>query len=114
MPKSLDLHGDGKLDWFFDQWVYGTEIPRFANKLEIKDIGDGKYRISGEVSQSDVSPGFLTPLPLYVEFDKGDIARLGSIVLSGVATVPANSEIRLPKKPKRLIINAYRDILSRD
>ncbi|MFI5197232.1 MAG: M1 family metallopeptidase [Thermoanaerobaculia bacterium] len=111
---AMDLKKDGKLDWFFDQWVRGTEIPRFSNKLEIKDEGGGKYRITGEVSQSDVSPGFITLLPLYVEFDKGDLVRLGTLVMNGPVTVPANSEIRLPKKPKRLVINAYRDVLSRD
>jgi aminopeptidase N len=111
---AMNLKRDGKLDWFFDQWVYGTEIPRFSNKLEIKEEGDGKYRITGEVGQSEVSPGFLTPLPLYVEFDKGDIVRLGSVLLNGPVTVPANSELRLPKKPKRLLVNAFRDLLSRD
>ena len=111
---AMDLRKDGKLDWFFDQWVNGTEIPTFTNKLDIKDEGGGKYRITGEVSQSGVSPGFLTSLPLYVEFDKGDLVRLGTLLMNGVATVSANTEIRLPKKPKRLVINAYRDVLSRD
>jgi hypothetical protein len=111
---AMDLKKDGKLDWFFDQWVDGTEIPRFSNKLEIKDEGGGKYRITGEVSQGDVSPGFITLLPLYVEFDKGEFVRLGTVMMNGPAAVPANSEIRLPRKPKRLVINAHRDVLSRD
>ena len=114
MPKSLDLRGDGKLDWFFGQWVHGTEIPRFSNKLEIKDEGGGKYRITGEVGQSEVSPGFISLVPLYVEFDKGELVRLGTLRLNGPTSVPTNSEVRLPKKPKRLVLNAYRDVLSRD
>lgn len=30
MPKSMDLRGDGKLDWFFDEYVYGTEMPHYT------------------------------------------------------------------------------------
>jgi hypothetical protein len=29
MPKWMDLHHDGKLDWFFDEWVNGTELPHY-------------------------------------------------------------------------------------
>jgi len=111
---AMDVMKDGKLDWFFGQWVHGTEIPRFSNKLVIKDEGGGKYRITGEVGQSEVSPGFISLVPLYVEFDKGELVRLGTLRLNGPTSVPTNSEVRLPKKPKRLVLNAYRDVLSRD
>ena len=37
---EMDLSGDGTLNYFFDQWVYGTDIPRFESTLEVDDIGD--------------------------------------------------------------------------
>ena len=27
MTRDMNLAGDGKLDYFFNQWVYGTDIP---------------------------------------------------------------------------------------
>jgi hypothetical protein len=31
MMPSLNGAGNGKLDWFFEQWVYGTDIPRLTS-----------------------------------------------------------------------------------
>ena len=36
MPKSMDLRGDGKLDWFFDEYVYGTELPHYTVSSELR------------------------------------------------------------------------------
>jgi len=30
----MDLDGNGKLDWFFDEYVYGTEIPHYTISSE--------------------------------------------------------------------------------
>src|SRR5438067_6585769 len=27
MTKQMDLQQNGRLDWFFAEWVYGTEVP---------------------------------------------------------------------------------------
>jgi Peptidase family M1 domain len=29
MTKAMDLAGNGRLDWFFDEWVYGMQVPRY-------------------------------------------------------------------------------------
>jgi hypothetical protein len=29
MTKAMDMQGNHRLDWFFDKWVYGTQIPRY-------------------------------------------------------------------------------------
>ena len=41
MTRDMNLAGDGKLDYFFNQWVYGTDIPALTSKLEATDIGGG-------------------------------------------------------------------------
>ena len=36
MPKSMDLRGDGKLDWFFNEYVYGTELPHYSMTTDFR------------------------------------------------------------------------------
>lgn len=114
MTPEMDLGRDGTLGWFFRQWVDGTDMPRYAHTLSVADIGGGKYRISGEITQSDVPNDFLGYVPLYVEFDGGNVARLGAVTLTGSSSLPVNAEIALPRAPKRIVPNAMQDVLTRD
>lgn len=114
MTPGMDVRHDGSMAWFFDQWVRGVEIPRLVCRVDVKDAGEGRYALTGEISQSGVSEGFRTPVSLYAEFEKGEIARIGGMLLTGTATLPVSAEVRLPKKPRRVVLNAFRDVLSRD
>lgn len=112
-PASLRITRDGRLDWFFGQWVHGTAIPKLTSKLEFRSTGDGKYKVTGSITQSDVPEHFATVMPIYVHFDKTNQARVGTTVLVGSTTKPVDFEIALPKKPQRFSINAMHDVLSR-
>jgi Peptidase family M1 domain len=114
MNVNMDLAGDHKMDWFFRQWLDGTEIPRYAAKIDIRAAGNDEYAVSGTVSQSDVSPGFRGFLPLYVEFGKEKRMRLAVVHLTGPESVPIDTKIHLPAKPERVVANAMHDVLARD
>jgi hypothetical protein len=114
MTPMMDRAGDGKMDWFFRQWVQGTEIPRYVTKVAVSDAGGGQYKLSGSVSQEGVSKDFLGFLPLYLEFDKGKVARLAVVSLAGNQSVPIDTTLKLPERPKRVIANAMHDVLTRD
>jgi len=111
---AMNAAGDGKMDWFFKQWVYGTEIPRYKSKLDIAKQGEGQYKLTGSISQEGVSDSFRGLVSIYADFGKGDIARLGGVSLAGNATKPLDVSIRLSKEPKRVLLNAYHDVLWRD
>jgi hypothetical protein len=112
-PQSMRLTEDGKLDWFFNQWVYGTSIPRYETKLSVTDIGGGKYRIAGTIAQSMVEDDFVGVVPIYVNFDKGAMARLASAPIAGNNTREISFEVALPRVPKSVTINNNHDILAR-
>jgi aminopeptidase N len=114
MNPNMDLAGDHKMDWFFRQWVDGTEIPRYAVQIDVRAAGKDEYAISGTVSQSDVSPGFRGFLPLYVVLGKGKLMRLAVVHLTGPESVPIDTKLRLPAKPERVVANAMHDVLARD
>lgn len=109
---NLKIAKDGRVDWFFEQWVNGTTIPRLAAKLDAVETSGGKYKISGAITQSEATDNFAVLVPIYITFDKG-IVKLGETVLVGNMTKPIDVELALPKKPKAVTINALHDVLSR-
>ncbi len=114
MVPELNATSNGKMDWFFDQWVYGTEIPRYDVNLNITKAGKGKFRIEGSVSQSGVSDSFLAMVPLYLDLGKGQLARIAKAPFKGTTTQQLELTVELPRKPKRALVNAHHEVLSRD
>lgn len=106
ITKDMDLTRDGKMDWFFDEWVYGTEIPSYQFQYQI--AADGS--ISGRITQSGVSDKFIMRVPIYLDFGKG-WAKLGSAILAGNTSVDL-PRVPLPPGAKRASICALNDILT--
>jgi len=113
MTPEMDVAGNRKMDWFFDEWVRGTEVPRYKSDLAVKKEGD-KYRISGKVAQTGVSARFASLVPVDLDFGKGKTARLGTVRVVGSSTVPVDLLIALPKEPKRAVANLHGEVLARD
>jgi hypothetical protein len=114
MVPALNATRDGKMDWFFNQWVHGTEVPRFVSDLKVEKLAGGEYRIHGQVTQQGVGKDFRTLVPLSVEFGKNDVHRIGMIGMTGEATIPIDTKLKLPKAPKRAVVNALGEVLARD
>jgi hypothetical protein len=108
LPRQMDLSGDGKLTWFFKEWVYGTAIPRYKFDYKVESQADGKWLLTGAVTQSEVPKDFGMLVPLYGDFD-GVLARLGAVRMIGEST--SNIKVLLPKKPTRVAINLFHDVL---
>jgi len=109
MRPSMDLSGDHTINWFFRQWVYGTAIPRYKFDYTLTPDADGKTVLKASLTQSEVPQDFVMAVPVYVDFD-GKLARIGSVRMTGNNTND-KLQVTLPKKPKRVLINAYHDVL---
>lgn len=107
--KDMDLDGNGKMDWFFRQWVYGHQIPEY--KLDYKlEPGEGNQTVlKFKVTQSGVDDTFKMRVPIYLDFD-GRLTRLGSVAIIGNSSTQEYS-VALPAKPKRVAICSYEDVL---
>jgi hypothetical protein len=114
VARHVDPKVFGDMRWFFDQWVYGTEVPKLAQKLNAKEMGDGVYRISGELTQTGVSASFRSWVPVFVELEKGTFYRLGQVALRGEQTFPVDFQVRLPKAPLSVEANVFHNLLTRD
>jgi hypothetical protein len=110
MPKDMDFGHNGKLDWFFDEWVYGTQVPRYKFEYQTQAAENGKVKLHMTLTQSEVDSQFVMLVPIYVDFGKG-MARLGQIPIIGSTT--RNIDTVLPAQPKKVAMNAYKEILER-
>jgi hypothetical protein len=106
MTKEMDIDKNGTMNWFFDQWVYGTEVP--AYKFEYSVSKDGM--LNGKITQSGVSDNFVMLVPIYVDMGKG-WAKLGSATMVGNRTFDIK-DLKLPVVPKRMSICAMNDVLA--
>ena len=113
LTRDMNLGSDGTLDYFFKQWVYGTDIPTLTSALEATDTGGGKFRITGTISQAGVPADFRTRVPIYLDYGNDKTGKLGSLAITGATTTKVNVEVALPQKPRRVFINGYHDVLSR-
>ncbi|MBA3322646.1 MAG: carboxypeptidase regulatory-like domain-containing protein [Pyrinomonadaceae bacterium] len=105
MTPEMDIDGNRRMDWFFDEWVYGTEVPSY--KFEYQINGNA---FSGRITQSGVSDQFRMRVPLYLDFGKG-WTRLGSATLVGNSSLDIPS-VQLPQAPKRAALAALHDVLA--
>ena len=105
MTAKMDVDKNKKMDWFFDQWVYGTEVP--AYKLEYSLNGT---TLNAKITQSEVSDNFVMSVPVYVDFGKGWIP-LGAATIVGNNSIDLGN-INLPQAPKRVAICALNDVLA--
>jgi hypothetical protein len=109
MPSNMNLGDNGRMDWYFDQWVYGTEIPSYRFDYQLGSAG-GQTVLNGRITQSGVSNSFRMKVPVYVDFGKG-WERFGSATIMGDKPVDLTN-IPLPQKPRRVAICALNDVLA--
>jgi aminopeptidase N len=110
MTRQMDLEKNGRLDWFFNEWVYGTEIPRYHFDYQLTPQDGGKAKLHMAITQSDVDEHFAMLVPIFADFGKG-WARIGQVPVFGNST--RNVDVILPLQPKKVGLNVYKEILER-
>ncbi len=110
MTKKTDLQQNGRLDWFFREWVWGTQVPRYNFKYEVQPTEGGKFKVHAEIAQSEVDDNFAMFVPIYADFGDG-MVRLNQLAIAGNSTRTMN--FLVDRRPKKVAINAYKEILER-
>jgi aminopeptidase N len=107
--RMVEKHMGKPMDWFFNEYVYGTEIPTYDFQYSLKPAADGKTVLQCSLTQSAVSDQFEMRMPLYATVGKRTM-RLGLITIKGSTTVPL--QIPLSSRPDRISIDEYHDVLA--
>ena len=111
MNRGMNIEGNQHMDWFFNEYVYGTDLPVYHFESDISQKGDASM-LHLKLVQSGVPPNFRMLMPFYLELADGRIVRWVSATISGDSTI--DQTVALPKTPspvKRVLINYNYDVL---
>jgi hypothetical protein len=82
MNPKMDLEGGHSMEWFFDQYVRGTGIPRYNVEFTSHRTEKG-FQVRGTLHQSGVPRTFIAPVPLYINTGLGHSVLLGTVLTTG-------------------------------
>jgi aminopeptidase N len=76
MTAEMDLDGNHRLDWFFNEYVYGPALPNYKLDYSFENVPDG-LQFKLKLSQAGVDQNFKMLVPIYLEMNDGRLLSLG-------------------------------------
>ena len=93
------------LDYFFDQWVHSTGIPRFTFTYQLEKQDDGRYLVKGKVIQKGKTVKMPVPLWIYTgRKEKGKI-------IVWIEKPEEEFSFYINEKPKKITFDEFHSIL---
>jgi hypothetical protein len=108
MTQGMDLDGNRRMDWFFNEYVYGTGFPEYTFHATVESTPDGNSHIQGRFSRRGVPENWKDVMPIYAH-SGNKIARLGTVA---VTKNDQALDAILPMKIDRVTINDEEDLLA--
>ncbi len=113
MTVDMQRIGSGKMDWFFDEYVYGTALPTYKLDSTFDKNADGDVVFGFKVTQSGVNDKFRMLVPVYLELANGNVVFLGRVTLVGNNSTEAKVPLKgIKDTPHRAMLNYYDDVLA--
>lgn len=96
------------LEWFFQQWVYGMDVPEYKFDYEIIPAEGSQFKVQGRVEQSGVDKEFQMPVIIGVDVGENEIIAERVWVKGAVSAFERGP---YAKKPKKVIFNHLESVL---
>ncbi len=106
--RVVERHIGLPMDWFFDQWVNGTAVPRYILSWHADTTPDHRYALRLRIRQEDVPADFLMPVPLRIELAGGGRAY-ARVNVHGPLT---EATLQLPAEPTEVELNPLESVLA--
>jgi aminopeptidase N len=107
--RVVERHRGGPMDWFFNQWVHGWQMPTYRVAYRSERVEPNQYRVTLRVEQSGVPDDFQMPVPVTVELKDKRQGRF-RVTIRGPRTELALP--LLPAEPKALKFNDLEGVLA--
>jgi len=107
--RVLEAHTGQPMDWFFQQWIYRTDIPTYKVAWRSDPAPDGTHLVKLRVEQERVPAEFLAYVPVTVDLGNNQLARIR------VKVTGARTEVTLPPmpaKPREVRFNDLEGVLA--
>lgn len=105
--KIVERDAPGDWSWFFNQWIYGAEIPTIRWSYRVEPDGS-KYKLTITTKRSDVSPDFMIVAPLRLEFDGGKVGTTFVVIRNDEQTTTQ----MLPAQPRNVVFAPNHSLLA--
>ena len=106
----VEKHIGVPMDWFFNQWVMGTEIPTYHVAWKSEPSADNRHRIRLRVTQEGVPADFQAWVLVSADLGENRFANF-RIRVNGSQSEYL-SPVLLPAPPKGVTFNALRSVLA--
>jgi Peptidase family M1 domain len=107
MTHKMDLEGGRSMEWFFQQYVYGTGIPRYRLEFTTRHTEKG-FQVRGKLYQAGVPRSFIAPVPLFVSSGSNRSTYLGTVITLGDET---SFSFTTPTDPRKILIDPHMTLL---
>jgi aminopeptidase N len=110
LKELLEKHAGADMSWFFDQWIYGMDIPDYDFDYKTEPASNGKFKVKCVIKQKKVPDDFKMIVPITIIFDESRYMHMNLRVDKPVNEIELPL---LPYKPDKIIFNTYDAVLCR-
>ncbi len=113
MTADMNMEGNHRMDWFFNEYVSGTALPSYKLDSSFDKDANGDVVVNFKITQSGVDDKFRMIVPIYLELADGRMVNLGHARLIGNSSVNEKVPLKgLKDPPKRAVLNYNYDVLA--
>ena len=113
MTPQMDLDTNHKMDWFFNEYVYGTALPGYSLEYSFDKNADGDVVFAFKATQSNVNEKFKMLVPIYLQLADGRTVSVGRVAITGNSSFEQKVPLKgLKDKPRRAVLNYFDDVLA--
>ncbi len=107
--QVIERHAGQDMRWFFRQWVYGSDIPKYTVTYTTRAGEGSAWVATGQISSSGIPEHFKMYFPIEIEFDGEGrwYARIEVNQPSVTFEFPT-----LPSEPRHVIANPFGSVLA--
>ncbi len=107
--EFVETYTKQDLDWFFDQWVVGTDIPKYQYYYTYRKGLENTYDLKIVVVQkTQGNKAFKMMVPMQISFGNNQFLRFRSWIKEPKTVIEINN---LPLRPKHLTFNYLNSVL---